>query len=332
MTSKANHNKIAEGLTRGMTNAKSALANSTKETKDMVTNAAYAAGSAIASGAISASEKASSAIEDCKRRWYNPLFLEDYQSEDFDMPKLVVIADEDIRKGNELCEGAIGWLNTRRIPEIIFMYEEFVPNSAIRFSPRPICGSAYDRHPFEPDLYLQVKDYLKICKRDQLTELKNIAYLLGATRCSVEVHQEKGLVGALGLARDIHVQSKLAGEHAGSDASQTLDAERSSNETLSIVMNESFDPGATPKRPDLQWFAHDNEILSLVEKRCSPDVCSTMNSYSIDITSSTASSISIDLASSIDASLGAAKVKAGDSLSATLKKEEKKRFIFKIEF
>ena len=72
MTSKANHNKIAEGLTRGMTNAKSALANSTKETKDMVTNAAYAAGSAIASGAISASEKASSAIEDCKRRWYNP--------------------------------------------------------------------------------------------------------------------------------------------------------------------------------------------------------------------------------------------------------------------
>lgn len=181
MTSKANHNKIAGGLTRGMTNAKSALANSTKETKDMVTNAAYAAGSGHCLRSHQCIEKASSAIEDCKRRWYNPLFLEDYQSEDFDMPKLVVIADEDIRKGNELCEGAIGWLNTRRIPEIIFMYEEFVPNSAIRFSPRPICGSAYYRHPFEPDLYLQVKDYLKICKRDQLTELKNIAYLLGAT-------------------------------------------------------------------------------------------------------------------------------------------------------
>lgn len=29
-----------------------------------------------------------------------------------------------------------------------------------------MCGGVYYRHPFESDLYLQVKDYLKICKRD----------------------------------------------------------------------------------------------------------------------------------------------------------------------
>lgn len=97
-------------------------------------------------------------------------------------------------------------------------------------------------------------------------------------------------------------------------------------------MSESFEPGAAPRRPELKWFAHDNEILSLIEKRCNPNAGGVLNSYSIDITASTSSSISIDLASSIDASLGAARVKAGGSLSSGLKNEEKKHFIYKIEF
>ena len=50
-----------------------------------------------------------------KERLNNPLFVEDCSTA-FDMPNLVVIADEDARKGVEVCDGAIGWLNTCRIP------------------------------------------------------------------------------------------------------------------------------------------------------------------------------------------------------------------------
>lgn len=332
MALKTNRKKITEGLTNGTSNAKGAIVGAAGAVKDKAVVAAGAAGAAISSGAAAASEKAARAIKNQKERLYSPLFAEDYFSTDFDMPKLVVIADEDERKGIDICDGAIGWLNTRRIPEIIFMYEEFVPRSNVRFSPRPMCGGVYYRHPFESDLYLQVKDYLKICKRDQLTELKNIACLLGAVHCSVEVHQEKGLFGSVSASRGSHAQAKVDKERASMGVSQSLDANCTSNETLNIVMSESFEPGATPQRPELKWFAHDNEIISLIEKRCNPNAGGVLNSYSIDITASTSSSISVDLASSIDASLGAAKVKAGGSLSAGLKKEEKKHFVYKIEF
>lgn len=332
MALKTNRKKIAGGLNGGTSNAKGTIAGAAGAVKDKAVGAVGTAGTAISSGVAVVSEKAARAIKAQKERLYNPLFAEDYFSTDFDMPKLVVIADEDARKGVEVCDGAIGWLNTRRIPEIIFMYEEFVPRCNVRFSPRPMCGGVYYRHPFESDLYLQVKDYLKICKRDQLTELKNIACLLGAVHCSVEVHQEKGLFGSVAASRNSHAQAKVGKERASTDVSQSLDANCTSNETLNIVMSESFEPGATPRRPELKWFAHDNEILSLIEKRCNPNAGGVLNSYSIDITASTSSSISIDLASSIDASLGAAKVKAGGSLSSGLKKEEKKRFVYKIEF
>lgn len=332
MALRTNRKNTANGLTRGASNAKGAIVGAAGAVKGKAVVAVDAVGAAISSGASAASEKAARAIRDQKERLYNPLFAEDYFSTGFDMPKLVVIADEDARKGVEVCDGAIGWLNTRRIPEIIFMYEEFVPRSNVRFSPRPMCGGVYYRHPFESDLYLQVKDYLKICKRDQLTELKNIACLLGAVHCSVEVHREKGLLGSVGASRNSHAQAKVGKERASTDVSQALDASCASNETLNIVMSESFEPGATPQRPELQWFAHDNEILSLIEKRCNPNAGGVLSSYSIDITASTSSTISIDLASSIDASLGAAKVKAGNSLAAGLKKEEKKHFVYKIEF
>lgn len=312
-----NRKGLSDKLAQGASSAKGAIGKAAAFTKE---------------NAVIASDKASEIIREQKERWYNPVFLEDYLAEDFDMPKLIVIEDEDERKGNEICEGAIGWLNTRRVPEIIFMYEEFVPKSGIRFSPRPMCKGVYYRHPFEHDLYLQVKDYLKICKNDQLTELKHIACLLGATHCSVEVHQEMGLVGALASARNSSMKSKAVAQRASADSSQMIDVDYSANETLSIVMNESFEPGAIPQRPQLQWFAHDNEILSLIEKRCNPDAGGVMSSYCIDITASTTSSMSVDLASSIDASLKAVRAITGGSLSADLKKEEKKRFVFRVEF
>jgi len=324
--------KISKNLAEKASVAKEVFAGAAETTKDKAATAANAAGNAIATGKVAAAKKASTIIQNQKERWYSPLFLEEYQADDFDMPKLVVIADEDSRKDVELCDGAIGWINRRKVPEIIFLYENFLPECGIRFNPRPICGSAYFRHPFEHDLYLQVKDYLTICLNNQLTKLKNIACQLGAVHCSVEIHQEKGLIGTLGASRSAHAQAKEANQSASTGAIQSAGIECGINETLSIVMDETFVSGVTPQRPALKWFKHDNEILSLIEKRCSSNMGGVLNTYSIDITASATSTISIDLANSIDASLGAAKVKAGESLSAGLKKEEKKRFVYRIEF
>lgn len=58
----------------------------------------------------------------------------------------------------------------------------------------------------------------------------------------------------------------------------------------------------------------------------------TLTSYSIDITSSTSSTLSFELARSIEASLGTAGISAAESLSGKVAKEEKKQFIYFIEF
>lgn len=142
MALKTNRKKIAEGLNGGTSNAKGAIAGAAGAVKDKAVGAVGTAGAAISSGAAVVSEKAARAIKAQKERLYNPLFAEDYFSTDFDMPKLVVIADEDARKGVEVCDGAIGWLNTRRIPEIIFMYEDSSPG-AMSDSARGLCAAAF---------------------------------------------------------------------------------------------------------------------------------------------------------------------------------------------
>ena len=42
---------------------------------------------------------------------YNPLFLEQYKSEDYHIPNMIMIVDDAVRRGIDVCEGAIGWTN-----------------------------------------------------------------------------------------------------------------------------------------------------------------------------------------------------------------------------
>lgn len=299
---------------------------------DTLEEAANVAGKKIVEGASNTQRKMSEAMHEHRLHKYNPLFLEEYLSDDFDRPKLVVIADEDRRKGIDVCEGAIGWTERNSPIEILFIYEEFVPNSGLRFSPRPICYATYYRHPFESDLYLQVKDYVKICRENQLTELKNIAYQLGASNCSVEVHVEKNFFESFGgeINKEANVKDKKI--DASVNESTTFSSDISHNSTIDVIMNETFKTSHTAKRPKLRWFANDDEILSLIKKRCSKDKNAIMDKYSFDITTSASTTISASLAYNIDCSLGYAKIESGISLHNELRKEEKKRFIYKIKF
>lgn len=78
MALKTNRKKIAEGLTKSASNAKGAITEAAGAVKGKAVVAAGAAGTAISSGAATASEKAARAIRDQKERLYNPLFAEDY--------------------------------------------------------------------------------------------------------------------------------------------------------------------------------------------------------------------------------------------------------------
>lgn len=88
-----------------------------------------------------ANQKAQDARQEIRKRYYNPLFPDQYFDEDFDRPKIVVIEDEDARKAIDVCEGAIGWLSKEAGFEVLHLYEEFVPPlRAYVLSTTLVCG------------------------------------------------------------------------------------------------------------------------------------------------------------------------------------------------
>ena len=42
---------------------------------------------------------------------YSPLFPDQYKSQNFNIPNIIMIVDDAVRRGIDVCEGAIGWLS-----------------------------------------------------------------------------------------------------------------------------------------------------------------------------------------------------------------------------
>ena len=101
---------------------------------------------------------------------YNPLFSDEYFAAEFVLPHLIVIVDEAVRRGIDVCEGAIGWLGKENDVEILYLYDEAVPFSGLQFIPTATCDAVYyvdsfDRHSFiKADCYFRkVQDDLYKC-------------------------------------------------------------------------------------------------------------------------------------------------------------------------
>ena len=66
-------------------------------------------------GAKSISIKTKNLIYSSQMKKYNPLFPEQYHSESFHLPNMIMIVDDAVRKNIEVCKGAIGWLSKTTI-------------------------------------------------------------------------------------------------------------------------------------------------------------------------------------------------------------------------
>lgn len=78
-----------------------------------------------------------------KIKKYNPLFPETYMSEAFNLPNMIQIVDDAVRHGIDVCEGAIGWLNSESGMEVLHLYDEAVEMSRIQFVPNVECNAIY---------------------------------------------------------------------------------------------------------------------------------------------------------------------------------------------
>lgn len=307
-----------------------------------VAEAAKIAGGAVAEKAkaagSTASEKAHEGIQQVKvaneaRKLDKlaPVFPDEFFADDYDLPYMIIIVDEDVRKGIDQCEGAIGWLTRDRGMEVLHLYREFVDQSKLNFHPRPMCDSVYYVDTYDPHRYIDVSCLFEVLHQDKITELRDIARCLGAKSCQLvgrEMTSEKK-VAKRGLTAKLSAKGAPVTSVA---ASGEATASEESVSNSQIIFMQRFEGDAEPVRPTLNWFKNDREIQSLVEMRCGNDGANVLKDYAIEIDNSQSASMSNQRAQKIDAVLKGLKISVGSKMEEQLRRESQRRLKFIIEF
>lgn len=277
-------------------------------------------------GLKAAGKKMAHAQREIKKKIYNPIFPEEYWSEGFDCPKIIVIEDEDARKGIDVCEGAIGWLSKAAGSEVLHLYEEFVSESGLVFFPFASCESVYYLNPNKEHRYINLSCYFETMQQDKFTELKNIAFCLGAKECRLESYEaEKEIILN---RRSKGAKIKVRGADAELKAEAEGGFEMRKNRERRVVFSQKFEGSDSPVEPVLDWYRNDKEILSLIKMRMEGRGVNPMKEYSFSIDSKLSASMDINLAAKLDATLE----KLGAESNFDLKSESQKEMRTKMEF
>ena len=258
---------------------------------------------------------------------YNPLFLDEFHSEEFHIPKVIMIVDDVERRDIDVCQGAMGWRSQENKTEILWLYEKNWESTGIQFFPHASCNGVYYVDPFNPKRYIHANQIFGKAQDEKVAELKHIANALGARRCVIEIKESTEQMNTQNKKGDFG--SLFKGIRTSSSAEETRTEQGYTRNAFSD--EAEFEGNPIPQRPILKWFANTESILMLIESRCNGD--NTLKKNTIKITGESVSTMSYDMASSIDAAMGKmANVKMGISMVANASKENRSTLYFQIEF
>lgn len=283
------------------------------------------AAKAASSGLKKAGAMAQRAHHDMRMARLNPLFPSEYNDPEFDLPNLIVIVDEDLRKDIPECKGAIGWMSEDTDLEVLNLYFEAVSLSGLSFYPPATIGAAYYRDAFEDRHFINLEVFSSVVQKDKMTELRDVAFALGAKSCKLESYESM---------RTIQSEKKRGGAKlklpAGS-VNATVDSSehKETSEKRSVQFEQVFEGNRKPIAPELKWFAHDREIESLINMVLSGN---RLPEYRIKLDSSASCSMSRQLASKVDASLKKLKASGSFSMEGEVSTEARQVLEFFIEF
>ena len=284
----------------------------------------------VQKGVTTLSEKAKNDNFARRLKKYNPLFPDQYASSAFALPNMIVIVDDAVRRDIDVCVGAIGWTGTENNTEILYLYDEFVPDSGLTFIPAPACDAIYYVDKFDRTRFIQIDCIFEKAHEEKLAELEHIAYSLGATLCSIEIVEgsttaesthKKISSSKKAAVKGIDVTTAAAAEHAQSEMSST----KRSGKTIT-----RFTGNVTPTPPTLKWFAHDDSIKRLVEMCCSG--VNTVRERTLEIKGSSTATLSQKAAYAIDCALSKIGTKEQGQLEKQATREQHCTLIFKIVF
>lgn len=267
-------------------------------------------------------EKAKSAALMKKLKKLNPVFPQQFESEEFKIPNIIMIVDDAVRKGNKLCEGAVGWLSNDAGVEVFCLYDEAIEFSKIQFVPAPVCDAIYYVDSFDRNKFIRTDCIFSKAHEEKLAELKHIAHCLGAKKCSIEIDESQA---------DVYVQKRSvnAKETVKRNSMQEAvesDFRTSGSNSRRGKVEIEFEGNNTCKQPELKWFSYDDNIKRLIEMRVGGT--NSVKSETIELSGSSSATMSQKTAYAIDSAVGG----GGVSLSSQAEKECNSKLIYHIEF
>ena len=252
---------------------------------------------------------------------YRPIFPEEFMNDSYRTPKMIVISDGSKRRDVEVCEGSIGWSGTAAGVDVLHLYEESAALSGITFYPQALCDSVYYEDPQTPGRYINLDSYFDTLLKDRITELRRIAYDLGAKSCTLESLEETKTART---AKGMFSARKLASVDASGEA-----VSQSRNQ---IVFHQTFEGNAEPRRPELHLFAHDKEIEFLISTRCNEGNTNKTKTYRVNLDSSSTQAMSVQLAGKLDKALSGLGVTCSFGLQSKALAESHRKLVFEVEF
>lgn len=310
----------------------------TKKGADAVSNAIHKTselGKKVSSGVqktakeISDKTKNDSYLRRMKK--YNPLFPDKYFDEAFNLPNMIVIVDDAVRRGIDVCEGAIGWLNNENGIEVLYLYDEFIKDCGIQFIPAVICDAVYYVDRFDRSRFIQTDCLFSKAHEERLAELKYIAYSLGAKKFSVELSESSYETTSSHVKMETKLSGKLHSVNSSAGSSKEQTSSSSKNSLRSGKIEAEFEGSQEISRPELKWFAHDDNIKNLIEMRCAKS--NSIKSEILILEGSASATMAKKTACAIDGAIGKiGGIKGKADMEAQATKECQSKLIFNVEF
>lgn len=289
-------------------------------------------------------EKSKTDEHNRKLKKYNPLFPDQYKNESFNIPNIVAIVDDAVRRDIDVCEGAIGWLGKDTGEEVLYLYDEAIEFSGVEFVPAPICNAVYYVDNFNRNRFIQADCIFSRTLKEKIDELQHIAEFIGAKRCVIHISEATKTSRSKQISADfsadlVDLTDKIKKQNKSQDketkplGKASFDYENSSTSSRKQYgyIEAEFRGFRLPKRPTLKWFAYDDSINNLIETCCTGK--RRVKKLTLELSGSTHTTMSQSMAGAIDGVINQTfKAKFGASMKKQAKDEYQSNLMFYIEF
>ena len=285
--------------------------------------------SAMADSIGNAAQNAANAMRDNaearnrekERKALQPVFLEDLDSTDFTLSKLIRAVDIDKKHAeSEVCKGSVGFISEQKELRNVNIYKNMIGAFGISLYP-DADSEIYYIDPSDRDKYIALDDYFGYLKIARVNELQKIAQDLGAKHFRVTYREKKASITKNDMKAKGNVRAGAA------EAERNLSISDNSNIEVAAEMQCL---GHAPIEPKLLYLRGEPSIQSLIALRM--DKNSQMFHQEFSLKLSNSSGIKEKDAVKIDAALKAMKISGNTTVVSEAQSESRRFFEYEVDF